>query len=593
MTTVKSFISSLANQSDGVHLGVLGIVVLLTYGGGFILPLFGDDVILAAQARAADWSFSDLSRSFDLSVYDFTAGWVPEYLEGYRLYFFRPVFMALLKIDYALWGQWFPGYHILNLTLHWAVAALLYIWLRDFGFNRGERLLAAILFIVYSPNQTAVNWISGRTEILAAFLLLASLLSMVQFYKTRRMAWYAAALAIYIVALGAKENSIMLPFLIALAVLTLYRDPRETGPLRRKLLSIVPFILLIPPYFLIRMWALGGFPVPSEGYYYHSPSHPDFPWFVFTKFGHSVLSLIYQVPAALLPAILEYSVPIVIFMAIAAVATLVFLYRRVPNPHRWFIIGWVLLTLAPTVPIGYNPIYFYMPSLVIPVIYLMLYKRWQLSWRGTALLVVLIGGGYLATAASAFVLTYGTTGSRAIAIHSIEHIRAHPEAEVVYLLDYPARNQYSVPEIRWRAPDIADKDIVILNLSPIFMRPAPSDVVQVAPDTFEIHASEATFGSTGFENMMLRREIIEFPLGFTFGAEGYTATIVATEPAYDSRHVTLPIALLRRHLDLPPREQLGIKTLRFEFEDELDSPRHLFLQIMPDGVRRLDFDRDG
>ncbi|MEX2015145.1 MAG: hypothetical protein WD873_00820, partial [Candidatus Hydrogenedentales bacterium] len=285
-----TFFRHVAQQREGVHLALLAAAVIILFGASVTLPLFGDDVILVARAEAVNWSLRDLSRSFELGIQDFTVGWVPEAFEGYRLYFFRPVFMAVLKADHALWGHWEPGYHILNLFLAWSVAALLYVWTADFGFSHGERLLAALLFLLYTVNYTAINWIAGRTELFAATLMLASLVCLGRFYRDRRIAWYVAALVAYVLALGSKENAVVLPFLHVLAAMTLYRDPVQFGTLRQRLLAIGPYFLLLLVYFALRAWALGGFPVPVEGYYYHSPWHPDFPRFALTKTAHAVLT---------------------------------------------------------------------------------------------------------------------------------------------------------------------------------------------------------------------------------------------------------------------------------------------------------------
>ncbi|MEX2016191.1 MAG: hypothetical protein WD873_06090, partial [Candidatus Hydrogenedentales bacterium] len=236
-----------------------------------------------------------------------------------------------------------------------------------------------------------------------------------------------------------------------------------------------------------------------------------------------------------------------------------------------------------------NPIYFYLPAIAMPIVYLMLYRHWQGSWRGRAFITVLTAGGFAICVTSPFFLKSATAETRAVAAAVSDAAQEHGQADTLYLVDFPARHQFAIPEARWRSPAARRKRVVVLNLSPIYLRPAPSDVRVVNPYTFQLTASEATFGTTGFEHLLLRRDIIDFYPGFTFTTPDYSGKILVVEPTYESRVDPPLIAALRRHLALPPREQVGAKTLQFQFREPLSSRAHLFLQVTEDGVLPLEF----
>ena len=577
---------------------LLFLACISVFGPSLASGLFSDDLILLIRVRAAEWTFTDLSRSFDLRMSDITDGWTPEQLSDFRLYFFRPLFVAVLKSEYEIFGGWEAGYHLTNLLLHFLVSMLVWRWSRDFGFNAPKQFLAAAVFAVYAPNQYAVNWVSGRTELLAAALILSSVITFGDACRSGRWRSYAVSFIAFLFALTAKENGVLIPALLTAAAMLLYRGQAMAHNLRSRLLLTAPFWLVLPFYFLVRAEMLGGFPLPPEGHYYHSISSEQFPLFVVLKISHAVLATVYQLPAMITPALFEHAPRFAALLAVPALATLVALAVWAHRRGRWMLLVWAAVALAPTLAIGYNPIYFYLPSIAVVMFVVQLATEWRDSSRrglriaGSAILAfsLVFGAGFCFLRGMAH--TANANEQRAIAKSILEEIQESRPVDIVYLIDLPAVYQYLVPEIRWLDRDLEQSRFVVLNLSSRFIRPIASEVAVLDAQTFELSASEGPYLVTGFETVIMGDALMAIKAGVVIEADGYTITVTETSAANDGVYDPPPIPELRRAFRLPNPEQLGIRRLRYRFEHDLADPAVVFVQFTPDGPRRFVFSAD-
>jgi len=100
------------------------------------------------------------------------------------------------------------GYHALNLALHLGAVLLAYECLRRLIPTRAA-LLAAAIFAVHPLQAESVDYIWGRSIVLAALLCLASLLAWLRGARWQAVAWFAAALL-------AKEEVAAFPLVLLL-----------------------------------------------------------------------------------------------------------------------------------------------------------------------------------------------------------------------------------------------------------------------------------------------------------------------------------------------------------------------------------------
>ena len=582
----------LRDRSAASHAALLGLAIIVVYGTSILTPLFGDDTILLTRARDTGWSPGELARAFRLEINDLTDGWKPPTLENYRLFFFRPLVVATFKIDQALWGAWHPGYHVANLIIQFLVVWCVYSVARDASLRSGYAFLAGLLFIVYTPNMMTVNWVSGRTETLSALFVLIAVRCSGRYWKSNSVSALALAYASFLAGLATKENAVLIPAFAMLACFTLYPCPWNP---RKFTAALSPCIVIYPVYFWLRAKALGGFPTPPEGYYYHRIWDADFPLFFAVKMAHSIVSLVWQFPAPLLPELIQRSVPgMAVFIALA-IATLVVAYRWTPAKLRCLAFGWIALALLPTAPIGFNPIYFYLPSVAVALLYTCWIERWldigartRPRLANTVTGVLLFVGGTVCIASSGYIRdanapTHETAEGAVAAYH------AYPGVNRIYILDLPARQHFAAAEMRLREPRLKDIEIVVLNLSPLYLRPAPSVIRPIGNRSFLLIPIEANYFTTGFENIVVRRDVLDIHEGQRIKGPGYAIEVTKTGPVFETRVDAPPIAFLRRHLALPAERQLGVLELKVEFDKPLASEDTLFLQVVGGGVEVVDF----
>ncbi len=91
--------------------------------------------------------------------------------------YFRPLNRFTYMLDYRLFELNPFWYHLENIFIHLANALLLFYLLSREVFKRViPAAIAALLFAVHPANAEAVNFISGRNNVLAVFFVLLSLI---------------------------------------------------------------------------------------------------------------------------------------------------------------------------------------------------------------------------------------------------------------------------------------------------------------------------------------------------------------------------------------------------------------------------------
>lgn len=143
----------------------------------------------------------------------------------------RPVQLASLMFDSALWGRNPVGYHLTSAALHAANVALLFLLLMELGGGRtGPALIATLAFAVHPMLVEPVAEVSSREDVLALFfLLLAMLLALRCGRSAGRAMWWTGAGCVVasLLAVGAKETGVIAPVLVGACGL-LFRE-RGTG----------------------------------------------------------------------------------------------------------------------------------------------------------------------------------------------------------------------------------------------------------------------------------------------------------------------------------------------------------------------------
>ncbi len=86
---------------------------------------------------------------------------------------YRPITILSFAINHAITGEGPAGYHVTNALLHGLVSALVVLLAAALGLAPGGALAAGLLFAVHAVHVEAVAPVVGRSELLAAFFVIA------------------------------------------------------------------------------------------------------------------------------------------------------------------------------------------------------------------------------------------------------------------------------------------------------------------------------------------------------------------------------------------------------------------------------------
>jgi hypothetical protein len=184
----------------------------------------------------------------------FTSNWLGERGEGG---FYRPIVLASWKFDRLLYGVNPRGYHFTNIVLHVAITIMAYLLIWYFSAHLWTALPAAALFAVHPVHVEAIAWISGRTDTVAAFFYLLSILCFLKASEKESLHHKKLtyiALASGICAMLSKEIAYTLPFVIT-ALDILNRKERRVESLK---LGYTPYYIALAAVILLRYLTLGS-----------------------------------------------------------------------------------------------------------------------------------------------------------------------------------------------------------------------------------------------------------------------------------------------------------------------------------------------
>lgn len=186
--------------------------------------------------------------------------------QGLDCGFFRPLSSISLFLDYHLWGTGAGGFHLTNIILHGLNGFLVALVARTLPLScefdaRARKLFAlasGLLFVLLPSHSEAVAWISGRTDVIAAFFALSSILAYHGYVHRRKLGLLVLAQALLFVSLLAKESAICLPAYFILLELFVALQRRESGLGWRKMGgTALAFSLVVSAYLLCRKHFIG------------------------------------------------------------------------------------------------------------------------------------------------------------------------------------------------------------------------------------------------------------------------------------------------------------------------------------------------
>ncbi len=160
---------------------------------------------------------------------------------------YYPLVFTSWWIEYHLWGLHPLGYHLINVLLHAANAALLWSLLRKLEISAAWP--AAALFALHPLHVESVAWATERKDVLSGFFALLTLLAWRRWTERGQAKDYTLSVLAFLLALLSKAAVCPLAILLCLG---LWR--RKPPPLIRRLRATIPFLALALGMGLLHVW---------------------------------------------------------------------------------------------------------------------------------------------------------------------------------------------------------------------------------------------------------------------------------------------------------------------------------------------------
>ena len=124
----------------------------------------------------------------------------------------HPLTMASLALNYRISGLHPGSYHWLNLLLHLANTALVFLFIRKLTGGRvWTTVITALFFGIHPMHVESVAWIAERKDVLYAFFYLLALITYLRYLDNRRLVTLLATLLAFVCSVASKPAAVVLP----------------------------------------------------------------------------------------------------------------------------------------------------------------------------------------------------------------------------------------------------------------------------------------------------------------------------------------------------------------------------------------------
>jgi len=175
--------------------------------------------------------------------------------------YWRPMLLTIFSIEWHLWKEWTPGWHMVNTAFHVADASLLFFILLTLFRNRVLALCTAIIFLTHPIQVESVVYVNSLGDSLSVFFMFASLLLYLRYRLSDTSAVfcrsYYFSIFLFPLALLSKESGVLLPAFIAISDFILL-NPKKTFLQRAGIIlrALWPFIVIALTYIALRATTL-------------------------------------------------------------------------------------------------------------------------------------------------------------------------------------------------------------------------------------------------------------------------------------------------------------------------------------------------
>ena len=130
--------------------------------------------------------------------------------------------LTVFSLEWQIFHDWAPGYHLVNNGLHIANTILLFLILETLFKKRQLSFLTGLVFLIHPLQTEAVTYVSGLADLLSTFFIFLGILFYFRYRESfrhnhpRPAANYWLTLVCYAAAMLSKDTAVIMPAMIAL-----------------------------------------------------------------------------------------------------------------------------------------------------------------------------------------------------------------------------------------------------------------------------------------------------------------------------------------------------------------------------------------
>jgi protein O-mannosyl-transferase len=230
--------------ASGRWRGWLGLAVVLAVTAFLYAP--------ARNHAFTNWD-DDRQITENLDIRDLSPQGVGRMFSHFVVTLYQPLTTLTFALEYRLSGLDPRIYHSVNILLHLANVLLVFVLARSLSQNAGISAATAALFAVHPLHVEVAAWASSLSTVLSATFYLATLIVYIAYVRSGKARYFIAALALFVLGLGAKTTAGTLP--LVLVTIDIYLQRKIC---RRTIVEKIPFFLLAAAFGGITMLARSG-----------------------------------------------------------------------------------------------------------------------------------------------------------------------------------------------------------------------------------------------------------------------------------------------------------------------------------------------
>ena len=170
--------------------------------------------------------------------------------------YYRPIVELSYQFDHWIWFDVASGYHLTNVILHvvnvffvYLIAVLLFSYTAS--SKASAPFFSALLFAVNPLACEPVCWVSGRSDLIAAFFMLSSFACYLLYKQKMKNVCLVSSGILFMLAALTKEVALALPGVIVAGEILYYREVFRNRDRMRSFMIIAWFVILTMVYFFI------------------------------------------------------------------------------------------------------------------------------------------------------------------------------------------------------------------------------------------------------------------------------------------------------------------------------------------------------